>query len=210
MAYLGNWALFAPIIIVRFLLNNHPFLLEAIGATISVYSFPSTFDIRGVPSPKCGALHSPFCAICKKGNQFQESILCKLHEHSFSNIIYNMASNSYHMWLRFYVGLGAHIYFFACQVIPSFCLVSNVFSFVLCTNLGLPHPLAIGFIQCICDYGLDLVGTHLFRYSHGEEQITSHNAFQDAFAFIMKDVGFHVLHEQIHVCPLPYFESFHQ
>jgi hypothetical protein len=25
----------------------------------------------------------------------------------------------------------------------------------------------------------------------------------------VKDVGFHVLHEQIHVCPLPYFESFH-
>jgi hypothetical protein len=25
----------------------------------------------------------------------------------------------------------------------------------------------------------------------------------------MKDVGFHVLHEQIHILPLPYFESFH-
>jgi len=40
-------------------------------------------------------------------------------------------------------------------------------------------------------------------------QTSSHNAFQDAFAFIMKDVGFHVLHEQIHILPLPYFESFH-
>jgi hypothetical protein len=53
------------------------------------------------------------------------------------------------------------------------------------------------------------VGTHLFHCSHGEEQTTSHNTFWDAFAFIMKDAGFHALHEQIHVLPLPYFESFH-
>ncbi len=80
---------------------------------------------------------------------------------------------------------------------------------MLCTDLDLPHPLAIGFIQCICDYGLNLVGTHLFHCSHGEEQITSHNDFRDAFAFIMKDAGFHVLREQIHALPLPYFEYFH-
>jgi hypothetical protein len=53
------------------------------------------------------------------------------------------------------------------------------------------------------------MGTHLFHCSHGGEQITSHNTFRDAFAFIMKDVRFHVLHEQIHVLPLPSFESFH-
>jgi len=32
VAYLGNWALVAPIIITRFLVDHCPFLLKAIGA----------------------------------------------------------------------------------------------------------------------------------------------------------------------------------
>ncbi len=33
IVYVGNWALVAPIIVFRFLLNLRPFLLEAIGVT---------------------------------------------------------------------------------------------------------------------------------------------------------------------------------
>jgi len=32
-AYLGNWAFFAPIITIKFLLDHHLLLLEAIGAS---------------------------------------------------------------------------------------------------------------------------------------------------------------------------------
>jgi hypothetical protein len=35
MAYLGSWALVAPIITTRFLLDSHPLLLKVIGARIS-------------------------------------------------------------------------------------------------------------------------------------------------------------------------------
>lgn len=106
-------------------------------------------------------------------------------------------------------GLGGMCFIFGSLGHSIFLFGFKKDSFVLCTSLGLPHPLIIGFIHCICDYGLDLVGTHLFHWSHGGEQTTSHNVFRDVFAFIMKDVGFHVFREQIHTLPLRYFESFH-
>ncbi len=54
------------------------------------------------------------------------------------------------------------------------------------------HLLTLGLSHCICEQPL---GMHLFRCAHGEEKTTSHNVVRDAFAFIMKDVRFHVLHE---------------
>jgi hypothetical protein len=43
------------------------------------------------------------------------------------------------------------------------------------------------------------MGMHIFHCAHGEEKATSHDVVWDAFASIMKDVKFHVLHEQTHV-----------
>jgi hypothetical protein len=61
------------------------------------------------------------------------------------------------------VGLGAGAWLFACLVIPFFCLTSNVFSFVLRIRVGLPHPLAIKVIHCICGQPLVHAKTHFFR-----------------------------------------------
>jgi hypothetical protein len=66
MTYLRNCALVAPIIIVRFLLNNHPFLVEAIGATILVYSLPSTFEARGLLPPTVVLCIPPFVQFVKR------------------------------------------------------------------------------------------------------------------------------------------------
>jgi hypothetical protein len=43
------------------------------------------------------------------------------------------------------------------------------------------------------------MGIHLFRYTHGGEMTISHDVVRDAFAFIAKDVKFHVLQKQTHV-----------
>jgi len=43
--------------------------------------------------------------------------------------------------------------------------------------------------------------THLLCFSHGGEQITSHDVVWDAFASIMINTRFHVSHKQIHVLP---------
>jgi len=37
----------------------------------------------------------------------------------------------------------------------------------------------------------------------GGGQMASHDVVQDAFTSIMRDVGFHVSHEQTHVLPPP-------
>jgi hypothetical protein len=62
---------------------------------------------------------------------------------------------------------------------------------VMCTKLGLPHPLAFGLSHYIYGQPLDPMGIHLLCCVHGGEKITSHNVVWDAFASIMKDVGFH-------------------
>ncbi len=64
-------------------------------------------------------------------------------------------------------------------------------------QLGLPHPLTFGLPHCICVQPLDLMG---FTFcGHGGEKTASHDVVQDAFEFIVKDGGFHVLCEQTHV-----------
>jgi hypothetical protein len=95
--------------------------------------------------------------------------------------------------------LASNVFSFILPIIPYFHLASNVFSSILRTKLSLPHPLALGLTHCICGQPLDPMGTHLFHYSHGEEQISSHNFLQNAFASIMKNMGFHVLPKQIYV-----------
>ncbi len=53
------------------------------------------------------------------------------------------------------------------------------------------------------------MGIHLFRYTHGGERTIYHDVVRDAFAYIMKHVGFHVFWEQTHIF-LPFsFQSFH-
>ncbi len=63
------------------------------------------------------------------------------------------------------------------------------------TKLGLPHPLALKLSHYICGQPLDSMGIHLFCCFHGKERVASHDAMWDAFASIVRDVGFHVAHE---------------
>ncbi len=75
MAYLGNLALVAPIIIIRFLLNNHPFLLEAIGATIWSTPLQAHLRLERLLPPNVMFCIPLFVQFVKKGiDQFQESI----------------------------------------------------------------------------------------------------------------------------------------
>jgi hypothetical protein len=54
------------------------------------------------------------------------------------------------------------------------------------------------------------MGIHLLHSTHGGERTTSHDAIQNVFVPIVKDVRFHVLQEQTHVLLLPSLEYFHQ
>jgi hypothetical protein len=52
---------------------------------------------------------------------------------------------------------GTSAWDFVYPVIPSFYLALDVFSFVLCTKLDLPHLLTFRLIHCICGQPLDLI-----------------------------------------------------
>jgi hypothetical protein len=73
---------------------------------------------------------------------------------------------------------------------PFFQLPSKVFSIMLHIWFDPPNPLVFGLSHGICDQLLGPVRIHFFRCAHCGERMTSHNVVRDAFASIMKDVGY--------------------
>jgi len=71
-------------------------------------------------------------------NQLQKNILDRLHDHFFSNIIFDMVTNFYHT-LEVLCGPKGEFLVVLCLVISPFHTASNFFSFMLHTRLGLPH-----------------------------------------------------------------------
>jgi hypothetical protein len=106
--------------------------------------------------------------------------------------------------------LSMEAWLFAHLIISCFHFPSNVFSCVLWTRLGLPHPLVLGLTHCICGHSLNPMGIHLLHCTHGGERIASYNAIQDAFVSIVRDAGFHILHKQTHILWPPSFQFFYR
>ncbi len=113
--------------------------------------------------PNMVACVPPFMQFAKKGlNWLQQSILNKLHDHSFSNIIFDMAFDLHHGHLRSCAGPRASVWFFVHLIIPPFYLPFDVFSYILCTRLGIPNPLIFKMTHCICDQRLETIGPTFF------------------------------------------------
>jgi hypothetical protein len=135
----------------------------------------------------------------------QGSISNKLHNHFFSSIIIDTTSNLHHTHLKSCVGPRTNAWIFVHLVIPPFHIASNVFPYVLCTKLGLPHPLVLRVIHCIGGQTLNLTWNHHLCCSHGGEWITSHDIIWNAFAFTVRHIGLHVSSKQTYVLPpLPF------
>jgi hypothetical protein len=147
MAYLGSWALVAPITTFKFLLDFRLFLLEAI-TTSSLSSFEvgtwASFSYDG-------GMCTPFWTTNRKRNKSISREYSKiLHDHYFSNIIFDLPFDLHWVHLRSCVGLGVGVWLFACLVIHLFQLNSKVFSTMLRTWLGLLHPLTLSLSHYIC------------------------------------------------------------
>jgi hypothetical protein len=121
-----------------------------------------------------------------------------------------MFSNLHQICLKSYAGPGGRVWLFACLVMPCFRLPSNVFSSTMLTKLSLPHPLILSLTHYICGELLDPLGINLLRCGHGGERTASHDDVRDAFASIVRNARFHVLWEQTHILPLPFFQSSRQ
>jgi hypothetical protein len=122
---------------------------------------------------------------------------------SFFNIISKLSSNYHYIRLKSCASpnLGAWISIYL--VIPWFKMASNILSSTLNTRLGLPHPTTRGISWCICGQPIDPTRIHLLHCDHGGKCIATHDAVWNYFTSIIRDVGFHVLHQQTHVLPTP-------
>jgi hypothetical protein len=108
----GELGIYGTYHITKFLSNHYPFLLEAIGAN-NFGPFPFHAHLRMVQKLlplDIMACVPPFMWFVEKGfNRFQKSISNRLHDHSFSSIISNMATNSHYTCLKPCMGLGVGV-----------------------------------------------------------------------------------------------------
>ncbi len=76
------------------------------------------------------------------------------------------------------------------------------FSITLWIQLGLPLlSIIVGLPLCVCTHPINPLDIHLLWCSHGNEFIETHDIIHDIIAFIAKEVGLHVVHDQLHIVP---------
>jgi len=207
--YLQSLGIITPIITSKFLQDGCPFLLGAKRQIVQIH-FHSRLTLGGLVTFYLQLLKFPSHHLSnykKKVDCFEENILENMLKHSFSSIVSELFSNYHCAWLKSYAGSGLGVWFFAHPIIPCFKMAFDIFSLTLCIKLGLPHPKACGLSQFICGQAINLIGIHLLHYVHGGKRTTTHDAIQDSFTPIARDVGFHVSHEQTHVLPMPTLQS---
>jgi hypothetical protein len=129
-----------------------------------------------------------------------------MHEHSFSNIISKLYNNYHRVQLRS-CALGLSAWLSIHPIISFFRMASDIFSLILHTKLGLPHPTIHGLSQCICSQAINPIGIHLLCCVHGGKHMATNDAIQNSFTSIVKDVGFHVLYKQTHLLSMPSFQT---
>jgi hypothetical protein len=93
---------------------------------------------------------------------------------------------------------------------PKLLIRFPIFFIVLQIWLGLPHPSIASIPWCMCTHQIDLMGIHLLCCAHANKLIWTHDAIHYTFVAIVKDVGFHVGQEQLHVLPLNTFNFSYQ
>jgi len=132
-------------------------------------------------------MYAPFEHLTMNGaNHLQESILEKLHDHSFIIIIFNLLFDSHWVCLKSCARPSVDVWLLTCLVFFFVHLVSHVFSTTLRTRLGLSHLLVLGVLHCICSY---LMGIHLLCYTLGGEKIALHDVVWDVFVAICERCG---------------------
>ncbi len=162
--------------------------------------WPSTFN--------CLSFYPPIWTIFReKSGLSSRNISKNVHDHSFSRIISKLSSNCHHVQLKSCIDTSLRVQLFACPLIPSFQMDFNIFSLTLHNRLG-SHPMVCCFSWCICSQPIDLLRIHIFCCIHEAKLTTTHDVVQDFFTSIVRDVEFHVLHEQIHVFSMPSLQSY--
>jgi len=210
--YLGNLALIASIIITRFMVDQHPFLLEALTQVDNnIFPFQQHLKVTCnlLPSPTRTCLFPFEQFIGQQMVQFQDSILEHLHHHTFSNMFFDRLFEIHCVRILSCSGLEVGIWLIIWLAFLTFQLSSPSFSIVLWMWLGLSHPSIISICHCMYTHPINAIGVHLLCHAHGNEYMGTHDVVCDTFVAIAQDVGFHVGWKQLHTLPSTMFHSSH-
>jgi hypothetical protein len=150
-------------------------------------------------------VHTPFWATCRKGcKSTSRNFFRKITWPSFFTC-FQIPSRTFEVLHK-----AKNKHLVVCSPIhPFFLFDFKCFLPWMCISLGLPHPLAISLSHCIFGQPLDPMKIHLFCWVHGREMITSHNVIWNAFASIVRNASFHVMHEHTHFLLPPTLQSSH-
>ncbi len=188
VTYLRSWALVASIITTRFMIDQCPFLLEALALVDN-----NTFFFQQHFKATCDLLPPPIRACFPSFEQFieqqmvwlQDSILECLHHHTLSNILSDMIFEAHCAQILSCSNLGAGVLFMARPIFLGFRLVSLIFSITLRIRLGLLHPSIVYIPWCVCTHPIHFMGIHFLHCVHGNEHIGTHDVVRDIFVVIV-------------------------
>jgi hypothetical protein len=211
--YLGSWALVISVIAIRFMVDQCPFLLEAL-ARVDNNTFPFqqhimvACDLLPPPTHACIPPFEQF--IGQQMVQFQDSILEHLHHHTLSNMPSDEIFKAHHGQILSCSGPRVNTWLIARLIFSAFRLSSPIFSIAFHTWLKLSHLSIVGIPQCVCTHPIDPTNIHFLHCVHGNERTGTHDAICNTFVAIMQDASLHMGWEQLHVLPLTTFNPFCQ
>jgi len=191
-AYLRNYTFVTLIVAIKFMVNQHPFLLKAL-MQIDNNTFP--FQLHLIAT--CHLL-PPLAWTCFPlfeeliGQQmvhFQDSILEHLHHHTFFSMFSNGIFKAHCAQILSWFGFGVNTWFIIQPIFPTFQLSSQVFCTLLWTWLELSHPSIACLPWCVYTHPIDPMGIHLLLCAHDNERTKTRDVIRDTFVAIVQDVG---------------------
>ncbi len=199
VVYLGSWALVALVIIIRFMVDQCPFLLEALTWVNNTFLFQQHFKATcDLLPPLARAWFFPFEQfIGQQMVQLQDSILEHLHHHTLSNMFFNGIFEAHSVRILSCYGPKASAWLTVWSVFPTFWLSSSIFSTTLRTWLGLPHPSITWILWCVSTHPINPMDIHLLCCVHGNECTGTHDAICNTFVAITRNASFHMGWEQL-------------
>ncbi len=193
ITYIGSWAFVVSIIVVKFMVDQHPFLFETFAQVNNTFHFQQYFKVTWdlLLPPTC--VSSSFEQFIKQQMvQLQDSILEHLHHHTFSSMFSNKIFKPHHVRILWCSSLGVGIWLIIQPMFPTFQLSSLVFSTIFQTQLIFPHLSITNIFQCMCTHPIDLMCIHLLRCAHGNKCTRTHDAICNTFITITQDDSFHM------------------
>jgi hypothetical protein len=124
-----------------------------------------------------------------------------LHHHTLSNMLFDWIFKTHCAQILSCFSFGVSIWFIVQLIFLAFQLSSPIFSIVLWTQFGQPHPSIISIPRYMCTHPIDLVDIHLLGCVYGNECTGTHDVVCDIF------VGFHMGRKQLHALLSTMFNS---